>query len=57
VFDKRFIKSQEVQHFIDDKGIQRKRILFRYHRAIPLEKKKERKKIIMLFEDIKNAIL
>ena len=55
-FDSRLIKSQEVQYFYDDDGIKRKRILFRFHRAIPLEKKVKKvkiKKFIPLFEELK----
>ena len=56
LFDKRLVKSQEVQHYIDDDGIRRKRILFRFHRAIPLEKKvktAKAKSFIPLFEELK----
>ena len=55
-FDKRLIKSQEIQYFTDDEGVKRKRILFRFHRAIPLEKKVKKiklKSFIPLFDELK----
>tara|TARA_B100000287_G_C20347067_1_gene668195 strand:+ start:477 stop:650 length:174 start_codon:yes stop_codon:yes gene_type:complete len=57
MFDKRLIKSQEIRYFQDENGVTRKKILFRYHRAIPLVKKAPKKRMIKLFEEIGNAVL